>query len=734
MNLIQSYRLIPGVFISTEFIFPRLITEGSCYQTVPTGMFDGILEIIAMGVYNVFITKFRRRIMKDNYVYILRYTVQPGHHEEKRMDELVSFCKKARIDDVMFFINCEELNQGHLSIEETQPWMEVIACGKERLEPLGITTSINPWPTLLHCDRGRKLKEGQDFRLMVDPYGNNANAVVCPLCSEFQKYITEMYAYYASIKPNMLWVEDDFRLHNHGPLSWGGCFCEAHMEEYSRRAGRKLTREEFVEGVLKPGNPHLYRKIWLDTARETMVKLAQSIGESVHKVSPTTRVGLMSSNPEVHCAEGRDWKGILGGLAAGMPMVNRPTLPAYSDCTPQDYLWNFSTISRMSRAVVPGQTEVYPELENFPFTRFSKSNTFVRYQLETSSVLGAAGITMNIFNMMGSGVMMREGYQDVLADSKDFLSNIKGLKLEVGKQEGIKVLVSPESSYTIHTGEGRSMEELYPQEGFWAGLLSSFGIANTYSLDKRHNDSIVAVSGQYFRNLNKSELKDLFENNFVLMEAEAAYTLYEMGYGELAGIRNVVWHAEDSGFQAYEQVCDGKAYCGIDEARMSSQALAGDFLEIEYINEPVLKTMVKNPYGETVSAGTAVYENRVFILPYGRFNGRFQSHLNPFRQEILQDAIKGAETCSYPVFAEGNPYVSVLLYHMDDKKVIILFNASLDKLDTVKIYAPEVSISGAMELNRFSTGMVEANVSREGDYIVLNRGLAGMEMKALVLC
>jgi hypothetical protein len=269
-------------------------------------MFDRILEIIATGVYNVFITKFRRRIMKDNYVYILRYAVQPGHHEEKRMDELVSFCKKARIDDVMFFIDCEELSQGHLSIEETRPWMKVIAYGKERLEPLGITTSINPWPTLLHCDRGRKLKEGQDFRLMVDPYGNNANAVVCPLCSEFQKYITEMYAYYASIKPNMLWVEDDFRLHNHGPLSWGGCFCEAHMEEYSRRAGRKLTREEFVEGVLKPGNPHLYRKIWLDMARETMVKLAQSIGESVHKVSPTTRVGLMSSNPEVHCAEGRD--------------------------------------------------------------------------------------------------------------------------------------------------------------------------------------------------------------------------------------------------------------------------------------------------------------------------------------------------------------------------------------------------------------------------------------------
>ena len=40
-----------------------------------------------------------------------------------------------------------------------------------------------------------------------------------------------------------------------------------------------------------------------------MVEVAGLIGDAVHEVSPTTRVGLMSSVPEVHCAEGRDWAG-----------------------------------------------------------------------------------------------------------------------------------------------------------------------------------------------------------------------------------------------------------------------------------------------------------------------------------------------------------------------------------------------------------------------------------------
>jgi hypothetical protein len=173
----------------------------------------------------------QRFIIEHGFFYTLRFAMQSDRHEQAHFDKLLAFCNAARIDDVMFFINGEELNQGHLTREETGPWMEMIARGKTLLEPMGITTSINPWPTLLHGDWGRALRESQRFTRMTDPFGNTASAVACLICPEWRRYIADIYAFYAELHSEILWVEDDFRLHNHGPLEWGGCFCALHMEE-----------------------------------------------------------------------------------------------------------------------------------------------------------------------------------------------------------------------------------------------------------------------------------------------------------------------------------------------------------------------------------------------------------------------------------------------------------------------------------------------------------------------
>ncbi|HOJ10186.1 MAG TPA: hypothetical protein PK733_06290 [Clostridiales bacterium] len=636
------------------------------------------------------------------FIYILRACIQPGHYEEKRLDTLISFCRQACIDDVMFFIDCEDLNQGHITSDEVKLWLQLIARAGEQLTPLGITTSVNPWTTLNHADRGRTLKEGQKFQLMEDPCGTQSTVCACPLSKEWRKYITDIYSMYASIHPYMLWIEDDFRFHNHAPLQWGGCFCDLHMEEYSKRAGKKLTREEFIQGILQPGEPHPYRKIWLDICRETLVNVAQEIGEAVHKVSPNTRLGLMSSIPEVHCAEGRDWEGILKGLATDTPMVNRPHLPSYQEIGPQSYFWYFNTISVMSKALVPASTEIYPEVENSPRTLFAKSRNFTRFQIESSAVLGSQGITLNLFNVMGSGVLPKEGFQRMLAETKPFMDKIAELNIGKGKREGIKVLFSPLSSYTLYTSKGEKMEELYPVENFWAGLLSAYGIANCYSSDKNIENEFIAISGQYFRNLTGQEIFHLFEKNFVLLDGEAAYTLYDMGYGDIAGIGGMKWYKTHSGVQAYEEVCNGIEYCGINNARMSLQRAEGGYYKIDYIKEPYLITQAKSPNGEIAGPGMCIIDNKIFILPCGGKDFFFQIHLNTYKQAILQSVICG-ELQSYmqdsaqintgsfnkPVYAEQEPYVGVYVYDYSGSKVILLVNGSGDDLENLKVHVPE---------------------------------------------
>ena len=64
------------------------------------------------------------------------------------------------------------------------------------------------------------------------------------------------------------------------------------------------------------------------------------------------------------------------------------------------------------------------------------------------------------------------------------------------RDRGIRVLYSPCSSYTLHTREGSSMEELYPQEAFFAGLLPAMGVPYAYAGSPELTGQIVAASGQ----------------------------------------------------------------------------------------------------------------------------------------------------------------------------------------------------------------------------------------------
>ena len=139
--------------------------------------------------------------------------------------------------------------------EEAEPWLQMVERAKPKLAAAGVTTSLNPWVVLLHADRGRVFKPGQAFQPMTDARGRQASATACPLSPELHEHLRAHYRRLARVRPRMIWVDDDFRLHNHSPLQWGGCFCELHMREYSRRAGRAdhdTKRSSVRPGWLRP--------------------------------------------------------------------------------------------------------------------------------------------------------------------------------------------------------------------------------------------------------------------------------------------------------------------------------------------------------------------------------------------------------------------------------------------------------------------------------------------------
>jgi hypothetical protein len=667
----------------------------------------------------------------EPYLYILRLAMVPDFHEEERSGALSAFCREAQIDDVAFILWAEELNTGHLTLHEIEPWLRMVERVKPRLAAQGVTTSLNPWSALLHADRGRSLKPGQQFRLMVDSTGRTASATACPLCPALREHLRQQYERLAQLQPRVIWVDDDFRLHNHSPLLWGGCFCELHMQEFSRRAGRTVAREEFVRGVLQPGPPHPFRRIWLDTNRETMVSLAAMLGQAVRRVSSETQVGLMSSAPEVHCIEGRDWEGVLRGLAAGKAPVNRPHLPSYSEVSGADYLWNFSRISRLSAAMVPPDTLLYPELENWPHSRFSKSRTFTRFQVESSAALGTAGITMDIFDLFGNGAMPREGYAQPLVHAKALANRLKGLKLEHSKESGVQVLYNPKASYSLWTEKGQSLSELAPEEDFWAGFLGVMGIAHTFREWSGQKQSVLAISGQYGRGLQAPQIRELLSGNVVLLNGDAIFTLVQMGLGSIVGVKRADWLASDSGMPSFEQVTDGRTYAGLREGRLTAQALTGDYLKIEYEGDVSVHTEVRDPSGERTGPGMAVVGQRLILLPFGRSAGCLGLR-HPVRQALLQSLLSelAGERC--PVFLEDTANIAVYAYDLGERRALLLVNASNDDYDELRLGGVGWSPGNAVEISSEGTRALGNGLISEGNRLILKNGLRRFQVKALV--
>ena len=622
--------------------------------------------------------------------YCFRFCCDPGFNDAAEIPKLLSFIDEALVDDVMVFVNVEELNTGHMSEAEQDVWLALLGRIKPLLDARGVTLSVNHWHSLMHADLGKRFRPDQPFRAMVDPEGNAAELCVCPLDEHWRAYIARLYARYAALAPDTVWVEDDFRYHNHAPLVWGGCFCSEHMRRFSERAGKPLTREEFVSGLLSPGEPSPYRAIWLDECREGLEGAARAIEQAVHAVDPDVKIGLMSSVPYVHSAEGRRWKSLFGALCGPKnPPVSRIHLPAYQELAPSKYLQAFHMVSYVNRALLPPETLVYPELENYPYSRFSKSRAFTRFQLLGSLALNLAGMTIDLFDLNGRGIIEQDGYQAMLREVKPALSAMNASGAFAAGRRGVCVLVDEDASRTLHTKRGAHMEELYPEEVFWAGLLPAMGVPMYIGTSPEDAQGVAAVSGQYFRSLTREQIERLFAENFVLLNGDAIDTLIGLGLGGLIGVQRAEWMEQNSGAYTYEQATNGKTYTGVPNARASCVISGADALDISYMPGAEIEeySALYDSFRTRRASCQCVVNKRALLYPFGRFGGPQEIPpmlLNDVRQEILQDVLASSGRLNAPM-VENSPYLVPYSFADGDADYLYLVNGALDAADGVSL-------------------------------------------------
>jgi len=629
--------------------------------------------------------------------YALRRTL-PLWSFEENIKELIEFLPKYKVDELIVKIDSEEFTHGQPPLEWVQNYQEKLFRIKEAMEKLGIVYSLNPWITIGHCDRGRNAMEQlPGLKTLVGHDGTELTSCACPLSEVWRQHFSKVWSLYAETKPHVMWIEDDIRTFNHKPVEFS-CFCSAHLEMFSRRVGRKVSREELVAAILQDGKPHPWRKEYLDMQSEVMTDTVGFIAKTVHAVSPNSSLGLMSSGPRSHCLEGRNWNEFSNALADGKKLYSRP--PLFYDESLETLYFAADNV-KLTRRCVPSGAIEQSELDNAPFTQYAHSTVFTFLKLVLSYAYGCHGVTMNLYDHSGTPMEADPSVGKMLADKKEYLNTLAAKCGGDGSFRGVQLLFNEKSSYLKHLDKGdlavgkfegiaKSSEySMLTDDGDSVmQMLEGLGIPTTYD-----DEDVVATCGQTLRCYSDDEIMKILHKG-LLLDATAAKILFDRGFGKYIGIKSIETPVliDDLGSFSAEEYCNA-GFGGADK-KFLTLTLPGYYArpkmslaEISETSEII--SYAVNPDAERVNVLMSAFENElggrvaVHLLDLNSAYGRNFNH--PFRVQQLQAVTNWLAKGKLLITVKGEgAYPLVFRKDSENSSIIGFFNLTFDPWQQVE--------------------------------------------------
>lgn len=613
--------------------------------------------------------------------YALRRTL-PNWSFAENLRELQTCLPRYGVDEVIVKVDTEEFSHGQPPYEWVKAYQANLFRVRDAMRALGIRYSLNPWITLGHCDRGRDGRANvPGLRTMVGHDGAECACCACPLDPAWRGHLERVWTLYAETEPHVVWVEDDIRTFNHSPVEFG-CFCPEHLREFSRRIGRAVGREELVAALLQPGAPHPWRAGWLNLQAEVMIETAAFLRRTIHRVSPRTSLGLMSSGPRMHCLEGRRWREFAVALAGDRPLYSRPPMGNYSEDSLRGFYWSHDSI-KLTRHCLPAGTIEQTEVESVPFTRYSKSVVYTGLEIAIAFAYGAHGVTMNLFDHTGTPMESEPWYGAMLGARKPFLNALAGPAQKPGRFLGIRLLHHDRSSCTRRLPPGAGYAALAEDGYDMMQAFEAHGLPTTYEAAP-----VAAACGQTVRALTDDELRDLLRGGLFL-DVEAARVFIERGFGPEVGLASITEPVCADRLGALS--CEEFVHPGFGGADRKYLTLTVPTLG----GRPGVGLMQPLPGAETVSMLVDPDARRMhpaMTAFRNRLGGRVVVHAlawercaagvafcHPFRGEQLRGVVRWLGGDEAPPMVRGGVWPLALCRVCDDGTVLLgLFNLSLD--------------------------------------------------------
>ncbi|MDD3926654.1 MAG: hypothetical protein PHT33_08350 [bacterium] len=571
-----------------------------------------------------------------NYRYFLPYFPEWGSEEfcRQRLQELLRFCREAGVDEVQFYVNTLP-GTYYMPAHSAQEQMHWAGWMKEEVAPAvraaGVSFQLN-YQMLLGTNSSKyDMRRDYDWEFLVDQHGRETLGCACPIGPVFRETMGEMLRLWAGTEPDILWIDDDFRLHNHGLGDRGPdfyCYCPLHLKRFGEYAGRHYTREDLLEETLKPGEPTQLRREWLSFLGKTMTETAAWIEEQVHGISPDTRLALMTSRIDNHAAEGREWKPLLEAMCGEHKPIVRPAGGLYAGTAvpvkkhAETFRLYEQAVSLLRETFGRDGVDFGPELENSRFTTWNKSTVNTRYVMVLGQLLGCNHITLSLNDLEGSPIDEEPTVVPLLSRSRPMLQALAGMELVNWRPEGVGFLCDPASACKVRLKRNGIMGSLAPVRELEEVLLQS-GVPACYlsPAEAAKRQGIVVLDGFTAWLPSEREMEDIL-SGAVFMNGPAAAVLNERGFGKHIGLSV----GRKTGYMAMSEVYLGGVLPEVHGCRVPCRSMNWRELRLEGACElsgfvdpgngrHTASCLYENPLG----GRAAVYAAQGDTIPYATF-------------------------------------------------------------------------------------------------------------------
>jgi len=318
----------------------------------------------------------------------------------------------------------------------------------------------------------------------------------------------------------------------------------------------------------------------------------------------------MTSIPDVHAVEGRNWKNLLRSISGdGYIPIVRPHFGPYTEMSPADFVNSYLMLDQTIASIgsqIEERIDYCPEIENTRFTRWAKSAAATEFQLTLGQLAGCCGITLSLYDLEGSSLDEEPLYGSLLEDKKDYLDSLAALKLNDWKAKGAAMLADPDSARKVQVidPQNSSIGDLMSAERTWDPVFLLMGVPARYvQVSRASDENLILLDGLTAWLPDDSELNKMLSKG-VLLDSKAAWILEKRGYGDMIGVSvGDIFHCQSSA-----EVFHGLILNGMEAKRMPLRIPGGNWSKLVPSPNAKVLTSVINPIGE-MQPGTVLFEN-----------------------------------------------------------------------------------------------------------------------------